>query len=68
MSKSKNTEFKNATISLKGNSYFKDVRTYVACGNLGDTGFPYPATYNSKYHNLKENMPCSDGNIGFKTK
>lgn len=64
----KNTEFKNTTISLKGNFYFKDVRTYVACGNLGDIGFPYPATYNSKYHNLKENMPCFDGNIGFKTK
>lgn len=43
----KNTEFKNTTISLKGNSYFKDVRTYVACGNLGDIGFLYPATYNS---------------------
>ena len=46
---------------------FDKVRTYVECG-IGKVGFPYPATYHTKYSNLEQNMSFKDGNTDFKTK
>lgn len=47
---------------------FDKVRTYVSTKAIGKVGFPYPATYHTKYSNLEQNMPFSDGNKTFKTK
>ncbi len=49
-------------------NYFKHSRTYVDTKAIGKVGFPTEATYNTKYNNLEQNMPFSDGNKGFKTK
>ncbi len=49
-------------------SYFKHSRTYIDTKAIGKVGFPTPATYNTKYNNLEQNMPFSDGNKDFKTK
>lgn len=49
-------------------NYFKHSRTYVDTKAIGKVGFPSPATYNTKYGDLEQNMSFSDGNIGFKTK
>lgn len=58
----------NTKLQTKANPYFKDVRTYITSPSLGKIGFPYPATYNSKYNNLEVNMICSDENTGFECK
>ena len=47
---------------------FDKVRTYVDTKAIGKVGFPYPATYHTRYSNLEQNMSFSDGNKEFKTK
>ncbi len=49
-------------------NYFLHSRTYVETKAIGKVGFPSEATYNTKYNNLEQNMPFSDGNTDFKTK
>lgn len=49
-------------------NYFLRTRTYVDTKAIGKVGFPTPATYNTKYCNLEQNMGFSDGNKGFKTR
>ena len=44
---------------------FVKTRVYVQSETLGSIGFPSPATYNTTYHNLKQNMPFTDGKEGF---
>ncbi len=45
---------------------FDHTRVYVDSAPIGKVGFPYPATYNSKYPDPFQNMGFSDGNEGFK--
>lgn len=60
---SENTKITSKTLP----NYFKHSRTYVDTKAIGKVGFPSPATYNTKYNDLEQNMTFSDGNAGFKT-
>ncbi len=65
---------KNPKISTKTSisdkpldNYFLHTRTYIETKAIGKVGFPSEATFNTKYSNLEQNMPFSDGNKDFKT-
>ena len=45
---------------------FDKTRIYVDTKAVGKVGFPYPATYHTKYSNPETNMSFSDGNLDFK--
>ena len=45
---------------------FKNKRVYINTKAIGSVGFPYPATYHTKYNDLAKNMDFSDGNKNFR--
>ena len=45
---------------------YKNKRVYINTKAIGSVGFPYPATYHTKYNDLAKNMDFSDGNKNFR--
>lgn len=59
----------NTEVLTKGlDGHFDKTRIYVDTKAVGKVGFPYPATYHTKYSSLENNMSFSDGNLSFKGK
>lgn len=63
---SKDTAFENTVIETKDETnQFTALRTYVDNNAIGKVGFPAPATFNTTYPNLVQNMSFLDGRKGF---